>query len=1005
MSFFSENYRRLQLPVAAKAKENGVEDNRDEEAKAKDRGWRNAQLGAIHSICAHYTLFNSPALVVLPTGAGKTAVLIATALLQRAKRVLVLSSTRMVREQIVKDFSSLDVLKKINAIDEGECPKVFEVKKNILSEDNWVNLEQYDVVISIPSRLVKNAKQFKPDYELFDLILIDEAHHYAAKTWGSVMELFPEAKKVLFTATPFRRDKKYIDSKIVYNYPLSRAVEDKIFGKVEFVAVEASDADKDIVIAKEAAKILLQDRNGEHRYNHSIMVRTSSKEHAIKLEDIYKTTELNLKRIDSSTPNKIVNKTIDDLKAGRLDGIICVNMLGEGFDFPNLKIAAVHVPHKSLAATLQFIGRFARTNSSDIGTAKFIATTSDIEIGNQKLFKEDAVWADLVVQISENAVCKEQADKKIFDEIELVSAISENEVAPKYSLKPFCHVKIFDVENFNLDSEPNFADIGQELTNHFISREENFALFITKEVRVPKWIKSDQILNIKYNFYAIFYDQTTKLMFINSTIKTEEIYGYLADIFTGNEYDAISKSEIHNVLSGLSDVDFFNLGLQSKVANGESYRILTGPSTQRSLKKSDGRMFANGHMFASAKDGSKSVTLGYSSASKVWSNNYLNIAELISWCKVTAAKVKSSSVVNTKSEFDNLSRSSKKKAFASKAYAASWATQVYLYNVNILVKSDSYATKIFPLADFDLIIDDSTLGSSNVFFTATNDEIELKVEYDLKKGYSFVNDTVDTYLVEVKDKFVPLLRYLNNNPIVFYLADFSYMIGNEQVDVSVTPSVAYDSGLITFLDWNSLGTDIQVEFYDEDNPRIIKKSSNGNKDSIHESLQGDLLSKGLDVLMYDHGSGEIADFVCIKVEASRINISLYHVKGSGGSKPGDRSGDVYEVCGQSVKCLSWIDTARGLKIALNRRGKVSTKYLAPSTNGKSNKFLVGDLDLALSIIDSGLPLFFDIVLVQPGIPKDKLSPKIGNILASADDYISSNGNNAKMIILASENSS
>ena len=48
-------------------------------------------------------------------------------------------------------------------------------------------------------------------------------------------------------------------------------------------------------------------------------------------------------------------------------------MLGEGFDFPNLKIAAIHSPHKSLVSTLQFIGRFARTNAENIGTAKFIA--------------------------------------------------------------------------------------------------------------------------------------------------------------------------------------------------------------------------------------------------------------------------------------------------------------------------------------------------------------------------------------------------------------------------------------------------------------------------------------------------------------------------------------------------------------------------------------------------------------------------------------------------------
>ena len=40
--------------------------------------------------------------------------------------------------------------------------------------------------------------------------------------------------------------------------------------------------------------------------------------------------------------------------------VVCVDMLGEGFDLPQLKVAAIHDLHKSLAVTLQFIGRFAR---------------------------------------------------------------------------------------------------------------------------------------------------------------------------------------------------------------------------------------------------------------------------------------------------------------------------------------------------------------------------------------------------------------------------------------------------------------------------------------------------------------------------------------------------------------------------------------------------------------------------------------------------------------------
>ena len=43
--------------------------------------------------------------------------------------------------------------------------------------------------------------------------------------------------------------------------------------------------------------------------------------------------------------------------------VVCVEMLGEGFDLPQLKIAAIHDTHKSLAVLLQFTGRFTRTTS------------------------------------------------------------------------------------------------------------------------------------------------------------------------------------------------------------------------------------------------------------------------------------------------------------------------------------------------------------------------------------------------------------------------------------------------------------------------------------------------------------------------------------------------------------------------------------------------------------------------------------------------------------------
>lgn len=81
------------------------------------------------------------------------------------------------------------------------------------------------------------------------------------------------------------------------------------------------------------------------------MVRTDTKEKAKGLEELYKAkTSLRLKRIDSSMSFGTVHRTIKSLRGKELDGIICVDMLGEGFDFPNLKIAAIHEPQNHLQA-------------------------------------------------------------------------------------------------------------------------------------------------------------------------------------------------------------------------------------------------------------------------------------------------------------------------------------------------------------------------------------------------------------------------------------------------------------------------------------------------------------------------------------------------------------------------------------------------------------------------------------------------------------------------------
>src|SRR5215472_9462002 len=94
-------------------------------------GWRSAQLGALGATLAHWSLGRAePTVVSIPTGSGKTAVAMAAPFLmsKSPRRVLVLAPARQIRHQLVDQFSTYEVLKRLAVVPEGAgAPTVFEM--------------------------------------------------------------------------------------------------------------------------------------------------------------------------------------------------------------------------------------------------------------------------------------------------------------------------------------------------------------------------------------------------------------------------------------------------------------------------------------------------------------------------------------------------------------------------------------------------------------------------------------------------------------------------------------------------------------------------------------------------------------------------------------------------------------------------------------------------------------------------------------------------------------
>src|SRR5262249_53924506 len=146
------------------------------------------------------------------------------------------------------------------------------------------------------------------------------------------------------TATPFRRDKRAIPGRLAYSYPVSRAAREHAFGRVSFrpavVHNDHDEAEVDRAIATAALAQLHADRaNG---FDHRLFARAASINAARALVDVYTAINARVAAIDSSMSKGRQDEVEVRLLRGDLDGVVCVDMYGEGYDFPKLKIAALH---------------------------------------------------------------------------------------------------------------------------------------------------------------------------------------------------------------------------------------------------------------------------------------------------------------------------------------------------------------------------------------------------------------------------------------------------------------------------------------------------------------------------------------------------------------------------------------------------------------------------------------------------------------------------------------
>lgn len=934
-------------------------------ATPSQAGLRRAQLGAIFAIGSHATISTEPAIISLPTGTGKTGVIMIAPFLLGAERALVITPSRMVRDQIVEEFQSLTLLKHLGVIPSDlPVPTVLGIESKILRDEQWNTLVGADVVVTTPmgsSPALDDVPH--PPNDLFDLLLVDEAHHSPARTWAALLHAFPQSRQILFTATPYRRDRRLLPGHHIYDFPIREAVRDGVFGAIRFIPCDPNPSQQnDHIIAIRAEQEFQTDR--AVGLDHRLMVRTDSRVRATALKDVYDhSTSLRLNVIHGQHSLRHVRRTLQSLRDGALDGVICVDMFGEGVDVPQLKIAAIHAPHRSLAVTLQFIGRFARTSAAHIGEAKFIAVPEEIDAETKELYQQGAIWEELVTNLADARVSTERQLRDALRTFSGDAATSQEDITLSV-IKPWYHCKVFHVAStVNLHTGIEF---GGDITvlDHFISDELNCAVYICRSLQKPRWLEVPTLQHTEYLLFIIYFDEATRLLFINSSIKNEDTYSAIAEqIVTDSLFRGISTSQINRALRALSQPSFFSVGLKNRLFGNqvESYRIIAGGKADGALSNTDGQLFDRGHVFGSGDGEDGKATLGISTLSKVWSNRSGFVPEFVSWCRAIAEHLSNSAPVVTGSRLDLLSTGEEVALLPAPAIAATWHETAYKIHPTAVVQGDAHEVDLLSL---DLEVVHSTDTSITIVLSGLSSP--ATIAFDITNSQHFrVECGAGEVIVRFRTQEGTLERYLNSYGLHFYLADLSRLYRTQVYRSNLSPPPFSNDAIVTH-DWPASGVDITCEY--GPSPSAM---------SIHDGLSAMLCATSAPVIVYDHRPGEVADLVVLDDADGRVKCDVYHCKKSSQQSPGSRVQDAYDVVGQIVKSVVWSKSAIALKTQLIRR---------LASGSTIHKGTLVELERILDRAES-VGFEFHVRLVQPGLSASRLSEEVSRVLASGHDYV------------------
>lgn len=348
---------------------------------------RNAQIPALEALHATVEEGYDRAMVVMATGLGKTY--LAAFFAQNFKRILFVAHREEILLQAEKSF--------LKVMPERTSGLYYGREKEADVEMLFASI--FTLAIK------KHRERFSP--EEFDLIIIDEFHHAAAKSYQSIIEYFKPKFLLGLTATPDRMDGKNVyaicDGNVAYQIHFVEAIargwlspfryygiyDDIDYTQIRWLGTRYDEEELTAAQLKDEIADKIYKAWLKHRQTRTLCFCSSIRQ-ADFLASYFQKQGAQVLSLHTMTVGMTRQEAIRRLESGELEVIFTVDLFNEGVDIPSVDTLLFVRPTESLTIFTQQVGRGLRLSKN-----KEYCTIIDL-IGNYRnadvklsLFQQD----------------------------------------------------------------------------------------------------------------------------------------------------------------------------------------------------------------------------------------------------------------------------------------------------------------------------------------------------------------------------------------------------------------------------------------------------------------------------------------------------------------------------------------------------------------------------------------------------------------------------------------